>query len=202
MNVLLKLGVILIVGLLGGKIARLFKLPNVSGYLVAGLLLGTSFFKIVSPADVDAFAVISEVALAIIAFSIGSEFLLKDMRKLGKSIVVITLLEVIGAVAVVFSIMYFGFKQPFAFSIVIASMSAATAPAATLLVMRQYRARGPLTSTVLPVVALDDVFGIMAFGIAMSVARLSMGSNLSLLQMLVQPGVEIFGSLALERSLG
>lgn len=202
MNVLLKLGVILIVGLLGGKIARLFKLPNVSGYLVAGLLLGTSFFKIVSPADVDAFAVISEVALAIIAFSIGSEFLLKDMRKLGKSIVVITLLEVIGAVAVVFSTMYFGFKQPFAFSIVIASMSAATAPAATLLVMRQYRARGPLTSTVLPVVALDDVFGIMAFGIAMSVARLSMGSNLSLLQMLVQPGVEIFGSLALGAVLG
>ena len=199
MNVLLKLGVILIV--IGRKITRLFKLPNVSGYLVAGVLLGTSFFKS-SAADVDAFAVISEVALAIIAFSIGSEFLLKDMRKLGKSIVGITLLEVIGAVAVVFSIMYFGFKQPFAFSIVIASMSAATAPAATLLVMRQYRARGPLTSTVLPVVALDDVFGIMAFGIAMSVARLSMGSNLSLLQMLVQPGVEIFGSLASKRSLG
>lgn len=203
MNVLLKLGIILVIGILGGKIARSFKLPNVSGYLAAGLFLGPSFLKLVSAQDVDALAVISEVALAIIAFSIGSEFVLQDMLKLGKSIVVITLLEVIGAIAVVFSVMYFGLKQPFAFSIVIASMSAATAPAATLLVIRQYRAQGLLTKTILPVVALDDVFGIMAFGIAMSVARLSMGStNHTLLQMLVQPAVEIVGSLGLGAVLG
>lgn len=203
MDVLLKLGVILVVGLIGGKIARMFKLPNVSGYLVAGLLLGPSFFKFVSAQDIDSFTVISEVALAIIAFSIGSEFIIKDMRKLGKSVIVITLLEVIGAIGVVFSIMYFGFKQPFAFSIVIASMSAATAPAATLLVIRQYRANGPLTRTILPVVALDDVFGIMAFGIAMSLARLSMGNTSNtLLQMLKQPLIEIVGSLALGAALG
>src|SRR5690554_2769792 len=104
---LLKLGVILVVGLIGGNIARMFKLPNVSGYLVAGLLLGPSFFKFVSAQDIDSFTVISEVALAIIAFSIGSEFIIKDMRKLGKSVIVITLLEVIGAIGVVFSIMYF-----------------------------------------------------------------------------------------------
>lgn len=203
LDVLLKLGVILVVGLIGGKIARMFKLPNVSGYLVAGLLLGPSFFKFVSAQDIDSFTVISEVALAIIAFSIGSEFIIKDMRKLGKSVIVITLLEVIGAIGVVFSIMYFGFKQPFAFSIVIASMSAATAPAATLLVIRQYRANGPLTRTILPVVALDDVFGIMAFGIAMSLARLSMGNTSNtLLQMLKQPLIEIVGSLALGAALG
>lgn len=203
MDVLFKVGVVLAVGLVGGKIAKVFKLPNVSGYLVAGLFLGPSFFKFVSAADVDALAVISEVALAIIAFSIGSEFVLKDMLKLGKSIVVITLLEVIGAIGVVFSLMYFVFDQPFAFSIVIASMSAATAPAATLLVIRQYRAEGPLTRTILPVVALDDVFGIIAFGIAMSLARMSVGSTeSSLLAMLVQPLIEIVGSLALGAVLG
>ena len=194
MDVLLKIGIVLVVGLVGGKIARIFKLPNVSGYLVAGLFLGPSFFKYISAQDIDSLAVISEVALAIIAFSIGSEFVLKDMLKLGKSIVIITLLEVVGAIAVVFSLMYFVFGQPFAFSIVIASMSAATAPAATLLVMRQYRADGPLTRTILPVVALDDVFGIMAFGIALSLARLSQGALSTLLQMLVQPLVEIVGS--------
>src|SRR5699024_165726 len=102
---------------------------------------------------------INELALAAIAFSIGSEFLIKDMLKLGKSIVIITIAEVIGAIILVFSVMYFVFKQPFPFSIVIASMSAATAPAATLLVIRQYKADGPLTRTILPVVALDDVFG-------------------------------------------
>lgn len=203
MDVLLKIGIVLVVGLVGGKIARIFKLPNVSGYLVAGLFLGPSFFKYISAQDIDSLAVISEVALAIIAFSIGSEFVLKDMLKLGKSIVIITLLEVVGAIAVVFSLMYFVFGQPFAFSIVIASMSAATAPAATLLVMRQYRADGPLTRTILPVVALDDVFGIMAFGIALSLARLSVGgSESTLLQMLIQPVVEIVGSLALGLVLG
>ncbi len=203
MDVLLKIGIVLVVGLIGGKVARIFKLPNVSGYLVAGLFLGPSFFKYISAADTDSLAVISEVALAIIAFSIGSEFILKDMVKLGKSIVIITLAEVVGAIGVVFALMYFVFGQPFAFSIVIASMSAATAPAATLMVIRQYRACGPVTRTILPVVALDDVLGIMAFGIAMSLARLSVGgSESTLLQMLTQPLVEIVGSLGLGVVLG
>ena len=144
MDVLLKLGIVLLVGLLGGKIARFFKLPNVSGYLVFGLLLGPSFVKLISASDIEAFTVISELALGIIAFSIGSEFVVKEMKKLGKKIFIITLAEVVGAVFVVFSVMYFIFKQPFAFSVVIASMSAATAPAATLLVIQQYKAHGPL----------------------------------------------------------
>ncbi|MCK9524373.1 MAG: cation:proton antiporter [Limnochordia bacterium] len=203
MDILLKIGIVFVVGLVGGKVARILKLPNVSGYLVAGLFLGPSFFKYISAADMDSLSVISEVALAVIAFSIGSEFVLKDMLKLGKSIVMITLLEVIGAIALVFALMFFVFSQPFAFSIVIASMSAATAPAATLMVIRQYRANGPLTRTVLPVVALDDVFGIMAFGIALSLARLSVGgSESTLLQMLLQPLVEIVGSLGLGAVLG
>src|SRR5690606_36884491 len=124
----------------------------------------------------DALTVISEVALAIIAFSIGSEFVLADLRKLGKSIVIITLLEVVGAIGIVFGLMHFIFRQPFAFSIVIAAMSAATAPAATLLVIRQYRADGPVTRTLLPVAALDDIFGIIVFGFAMSAVRLATGS--------------------------
>ncbi len=203
MDVLLKIGIVLVVGLVGGKVARIFKLPNVSGYLVAGLFLGPSFFKYISAADIDSLAVISEVALAVIAFSIGSEFILKDMLKLGKSVVVITLLEVIGAIGVVFGLMYYVFGQPFAFSIVIASMSAATAPAATLMVIRQYRAEGPLTRTILPVVALDDALGIMAFGVAMSLARLSVGSaDSSLVQMLLRPLLEIVGSLGLGAILG
>ena len=203
MDVLLKLGIVLAIGLAGGRVAKKVKLPNVSGYLVAGLLLGPSFLRLVTAQDIDSFAVISEVALAIIAFSIGSEFVLEDMLKLGKSIMVITLLEVVGAIGVVFSLMYFVFGQPFAFSIVIAAMSAATAPAATLLVIRQYRADGPVTRTLLPVAALDDILGIVAFGFAMSAARLSTGNaHTSLARMLVMPLVEIVGSLALGTALG
>ncbi|MDP2426228.1 MAG: cation:proton antiporter [bacterium] len=153
------------------------------------------------------FTIISELALAVIAFSIGSEFVMKSLLKVGKSIMIITIAEVIGAIGIVFSVMYFIFDQSFAFSIVIASMSAATAPAATLMVMRQYRAKGPVTSTILPVVALDDVFGIMAFGIAVSLARLSIeaingGAVTSFWVMVWEPMKEIGGSLILGVILG
>lgn len=203
LNLLLKICIVLLVGAMGGKVANRFKLPNVSGYLVAGLFLGPSFFHYVKSGDIETFSVISELALAIIAFSIGSEFIIKDMLKLGKSIMIITLAEVIGAVVIVFSVMYFIFNQPFAFSIVIASMSAATAPAATLLVIKQFNAKGPLTKTVLPVVALDDVFGIIAFGIAMSLAKLSVGNQqFSAFTMFSEPFIEIGGSIVLGLILG
>lgn len=171
-------------------------MPNVSGYLVIGLLLGPSFFNIVSSSDVKSLEIISELALAFIAFSIGSEFVIKDMKQYGKKIFVITIAEVIGAIAVVFLVMYCIFRKDFAFSIVIASMSAATAPAATLLVIRQYRASGPLTRTILPVVALNDILGIMAFGIAMSLAKMSTtGIMPSFVVLMTDLSVEIFGSL-------
>lgn len=203
MDLLLKISIVLLVGIIGGKIAGILKLPNVSGYLVAGLFLGPSFFKFISEGDINTFSVINELALAVIAFNIGNEFIIKDMLKLGKSIVVITLAEVVGAILIVFFVMYYLFNQPFAFSIIIASMSAATAPAATLLVMRQYKAHGPLTKTILPVVALDDVFGIMAFGIAMSLAKLSIGQQKhSVLKMFSEPIIEIGGSLLLGLILG
>lgn len=203
MDILFKIGIVLLVGYIGGKIAKYFKLPNVSGYLVAGLFLGPSFSDFITASDSSSFSIISEFALSIIAFSIGSEFIIKDMKKLGKSIVIITLAEVIGAIVVVFTVMYYIFNQPFAFSIVIASMSAATAPAATLLVIQQYKAKGPLTKTILPVVALDDVFGIIAFGIAISVAKLSVGkAEHSLFQMISEPIIEVGGSFILGIILG
>ena len=203
MNVILKLSIILVVGFIFGKFAKMLKLPNVSGYLIAGLFLGPSFFNFVSPEESESFEIISELTLSFIAFGIGSEFMLKDIVAMGKKIAIITLAEVVGAIAVVFSVMYFIFNQDFAFSLVIASMSAATAPAATIMVIRQYRAYGPVTKTILPVVALDDVFGIMAFGIALSIAKILVGNDgFSLLKIVGVPLVEIFGSLLLGLVLG
>lgn len=203
MNVILKISIVLVVGIIGGRVAKIFKLPNVSGYLVFGLLLGPSITNFISIADNQSFSIISELALSVIAFSIGSEFLIKEMKKVGKAIVIITFAEVVGAVFVVFGVMYFLFDQSFVFSIVLASMSAATAPAATLLVIRQYRAHGPLTKTVLPVVALDDVFGIIFFGIAIAVAKLSISTEeISAVKMIAMPFIEIFGSMALGLVVG
>ena len=198
MGTLLKLSIVLIAGLIGGRVARFFKLPNVTGYIIAGLLVGPSFFHVITALDSVSLGIISEFALAIIAFSIGSEFVIKEIKKVGKAVVIITIAEVIGAVFIVFAIMYFLFKQSFVFSIVIASMSAATAPAGTMMVINQYRAKGPLTRTILPVVALDDIAGIMVFGIAMSIAHLTSGSaQVSFIGMITQPIIEIVGSCLL-----
>lgn len=206
MVILVKVGISLVIGMIGGKLAKLVKLPSVSGYLIAGLFVGPAIFgdyAIISGGELKSLGFISELALAFIAFSIGSEFVISDLRKYGKKVFIITIAEVIGAILLVFVLMFFVFKQDFAFSIIIASMSAATAPAATLLVMRQYRAYGPMTKNLLSVVALDDVVGIIAFGISMSLAKVSISSEaISILKMIFMPLIEIFGSIVLGFLLG
>jgi Kef-type K+ transport system membrane component KefB len=203
MNIILKLSLILLIGFIFGKLAKKLNLPSVSGYLIAGLLLGPSLFNFITPSESHSLEIISVITLSFIAFGIGSEFMLKDIVVMGKKITIITLAEVLGAIGLVFFVMFVIFKQDFAFSLVIASMSAATAPAATIMVIRQYRAYGPVTKTILPVVALDDVFGIIAFGIAISVAKvLVQDVESSIFKIIGIPFIEIFGSLLLGLVLG
>ena len=206
MDIFIKIGLALAIGLIGGKLAKLVKLPSVSGYLIAGLFVGPTLFgnhAILSFDELKNLTFISELALAFIAFSIGSEFVVKDLAKYGKKVFIITIAEVLGAIILVFCLMYFIVGKPFAFSIVIAAMSAATAPAATLLVMRQYKAYGPVTKTLLSVVALDDVVGIIAFGVALSLAKMSIGDEaITFSKIILGPIIEIFGSLLLGFILG
>lgn len=126
----------MVLGLLDGQLARRFNLPNVTGYLLSGLFLGPSFVGIISDADINVINFVNELALSAIAFNIGGEFLIKMVKRVGKKIFIITLFEVIGSLLVVFSAMYFIASQSFAFSMVVASMSAATAPAGTLMVIK------------------------------------------------------------------
>ncbi|MFW5648234.1 MAG: cation:proton antiporter [Candidatus Alkaliphilus sp. MAG34] len=203
MNSLFKIGILIIAGSLGGRLAKRLRFPDVTGYLVAGLLIGPSLLKLLNPQDIESFSVISEFALAAIAFSIGSEFELKTILKIGKDILIIALAEVVGAILLVFLVTYFVFGQSFIFSIILATTAAATAPAATIMVIRQYRAHGPLTGTILPVVALDDALGIMIFGISISIAKLITGSaSVSFLQIIGAPSIEVIGSLVLGLLLG
>jgi len=206
LDIFIKIGLALAIGLIGGKLAKLVKLPSVSGYLIAGLFVGPTLFgnhAILSFDELKNLTFISELALAFIAFSIGSEFVVKDLAKYGKKVFIITIAEVLGAIILVFCLMYFIVGKPFAFSIVIAAMSAATAPAATLLVMRQYKAYGPVTKTLLSVVALDDVVGIIAFGVALSLAKMSIGDEaITFSKIILGPIIEIFGSLLLGFILG
>ena len=169
MSILFYLSLILLCGLLFGRLVKHLKLPNVTGYLIAGLLLGPYVTGIL-PADlVSSLDVISEVALGFIAFSIGSEFKLSYFRRVGLTPVVIAVCEGLGAVAVVVIAMLL-VGQPLPFALVIGAIASATAPAATIMVIKQYRAKGPLTQTLLSVVALDDAVALIAFGFSVAVA--------------------------------
>lgn len=193
LNILYYMAIILIAGIVMARVVSLVKLPNVTGYLIAGLIIGPSFLNLVPAEAVSGMAVVSEAALGFIAYSIGSEFNFKHLKEIGKGILWITVFEAVGAVVIVDFVMVFLFKQPLPFSIILGAIAAATAPAATIMVVRQYKAKGPLVNTLLPIVAMDDAVGIIAFGVSMAVAKsLLGGGRLSLITAIVEPSMEIF----------
>lgn len=203
MNIFIKIGLVVSFGLLGGRVARKFNLPDVTGFLIGGLFLGPSFLNIITDSDTGMINFINELALSAIAFNIGGEFIMKQIKKLGKEIFIIAVFEVLVVVVLVFGVMFYLLNQPFVFSVMVASMSAATAPAGTMMVIRQYRAKGPLTNTILPVAALDDALGIMVFGLAMSLAKISLGEVTGNgLALAAAPFIEIALSLVLGSVLG
>lgn len=203
MNIFIKIGLVVSFGLLGGRVARKFNLPDVTGFLIGGLFLGPSFLNIITDSDTGMINFINELALSAIAFNIGGEFIMKQIKKLGKEIFIIAVFEVLVVVFLVFGVMFYLLNQPFVFSVMVASMSAATAPAGTMMVIRQYRAKGPLTNTILPVAALDDALGIMVFGLAMSLAKISLGEVTGGgLALAAAPFIEIALSLVIGSVLG
>lgn len=191
------------VGILGSRLAKVLHLPSVTGYLLGGLIIGPSFTGVISDLDIENFSIINEIALAAIAFSIGSEFEFKELMKVGKKIFTVTLYQAILTIIAVFLTSYYLLNQSFQFSILLGAIAAATAPAATTMVIKQYRANGPLTRTILPVVAIDDAVCVMSFGIAMAITKLTLGkADLSLFQMLSHPIIEIVGSILLGGLIG
>ena len=193
---LLTLGIMLFTGLAFGRLAKLVKLPNVTGYLVAGLVFGPCFLNLFHAELLPSLDIISDVALGFIAFAVGSEFKLSYLKKVGSGPVIIAVFEAVMAVVVVFlSLIALGY--PADFSLVLSSIAAATAPAATIMVVRQYNARGPLTDTLLTVVALDDAVALMAFGIASAAAQAIGGQSTSILVTVLTPIIEIVGALGI-----
>lgn len=192
-NILFYLSIVLFVGFIVGKLVSLIKLPNVTGYLIAGLLLGPYILGVIPKDAVSQMGIISNVALGIIAFNIGSEFSIQHLKKLGSKVIIITLLQAIGAFVLVLAAMTLIFNQSFPFSIVIATIATATAPAATLLVIKQYQAKGPVVDTLLPVVALDDAVCIISFSIASSIAKtiINPATSTSIIMTILTPLWEI-----------
>ncbi|HEY8349023.1 MAG TPA: cation:proton antiporter [Clostridiales bacterium] len=202
LNTLFYLALILFAGLLFGRVVKLAKLPNVTGYLIAGLLIGPFVLRLVPADTVKGLELVSEMALAFIAFSIGSEFKITYLKKVGPMPVVIAIFEGLTATSVVALILALsGFDAELA--LLLGAIASATAPAATIMVIKQYRAKGPVTETLLSVVALDDAVALIAFGFAVAIVNMMQNpGETSLILSILKPVGEILGSLLLGFLLG
>ena len=197
MEVIMYFSVILFAGYVAGRIISLFMLPVVTGYLVVGIIIGPYCLDIIPDQAIHSMELIEHIALSFIAFFIGSEFEKSQIKGLGSSVLIIAVVQALGTVVLVFVTMRYIFNQPLSFSLLIGAISAATAPAAVLMVIKEYRAKGPLTRTLLSVVALDDVICVIVFGIIVSLATALNGGAHFSIGSISGPLVDISGSVLL-----
>ena len=201
LNTLTDLAIMIFAGMFCGRMVKHIRLPNVTGYLIAGLLIGPSVFGLLSGDFLDAISIISKVALGFIAFSIGNEFKMSYFKEVGVAPVVIACLESLFAVVFVFlGLLLSGHEL--AFSLVLSAIAAATAPAATIMVIKQYHAKGPVTKTLLSVVAIDDATAMILFSLAVAIAQATMGTADSLVASMLSPVWQIGGALLVGAILG
>ncbi len=215
MQTLLALSIAMLAGLLMSRLTKIWNLPAVTAYLVAGILigpyvlgrLGVAGIGFVSSEDVARYNIISDAALGFIAFAMGSEFRLEDLRHMGKKVVTIAVFQALAAtifVDIALSVVHFLMPDRFPLSaaITLGAIATATAPAATLMVVKQYKADGPLTRLLLPIVALDDVVGLVVFAVSFGIAKALEHGTVDLVSVIVNPLVEVVASLALGSLLG
>lgn len=216
MQTLLSLSISLFAGLMLSRLAKLAKLPAVTAYLIAGILVGpyvlgafgVDGLGFTSMENIHSFSLISDVALGFIAFSIGNEFRMSQLKKTGKQATVIGIFQAVFTTLLVDAILVgVHFLMPDKLSlpaaIVLGAVASATAPAATLMVVRQYKAKGPLTDLLLPIVALDDAVGLVLFAISFGIAKaMTSSAGISIISVLVEPILEVVLSLLLGLVMG
>ena len=215
MNALLCIALALIVGLLSTRLMKLVNLPNVTGFLLAGILFGPYVLgqflgwnlTDVNSLNSKTMSTLSNIALGFIAFSIGSSFKGSALKSVGKNVLVITVFEALTAaifvIAALFLVRVFVQDIPIELILTLGAISCATAPAATLMVIKQYKAKGPVVNTLLPVVAFDDAVALIAFSILFSISKaMAKGSSPNVLDLLVWPLTSIILSIVSGAILG
>ncbi len=218
MEILLSTAIALLAGLMMTRVFKKLGLhfPDVTAFLIAGLLVGPYCLGRLNIAglgfptmeDVESLSVITNTALGFIAFAIGNEFRLSQLKSTGKQATVIGIFQALTAtilVDVVLVALHFALgeeKLPLAVAITLGAIAAATAPAATLMVVRQYKASGPVTDLLLPIVALDDAVGLVIFAVSFGIAQAIEGGTLNVFSIIVNPLMEILGSLILGALMG
>ena len=216
MQALLSLSVALLAGLLLSRLAKKLQLPAVTAYLVAGILvgpyalgaLGVPGLGFISLEDVEGYSLLADVALGFIAFSIGNEFRLGQLKKTGRQATVIGIFQAVITTLLVDAVLIglhfaMGDKFPLSAAIVLGAIASATAPAATLMVVRQYKAKGPLTDILLPVVALDDAVGLVLFAVSFGIGKALLSTTgVDIISVVVEPILEVVLSLLLGFLMG
>jgi Kef-type K+ transport system membrane component KefB len=197
------------------RVAKIFKLPAVTAYLVAGILVGPyvlgSFhvpgIGFTSMADIKAYDIIPDVALGFIAFLIGNEFRLSQLKQIGKQATVIGIFQAIATCLLVDGVLIgvhfiFPDKLSLPAAIVLGAVATATAPAATLMVVKQYKAKGPVTEILLPIVALDDAVGLVVFAVSFGIAKAFLMGSVDIISIVVEPILEVILSVLLGAVMG
>ena len=218
MQVLLSLSIALFVGLMLSRVAKMVKLPAVTAYLVAGILVGPYLLGQVwvpgagihlgfCPKDFEKYKLFSDVALGFIAFAIGNEFRLSSLKKTGRQATIIGIVQAVFTTLLVDAALiglHFAMPEvlPLPVAIVLGAVASATAPAATLMVVRQYKAKGPVTNILLPIVALDDAVGLVLFAVSFGVAKAFISGSVDLLSVVLEPILEVVLSLILGAVMG
>lgn len=210
MSILLNLAFALLAGLLMTRIFKKWNLPDVTAFLISGVIIGPFILGRICPGDlgfstyeeVAKYDIINEVAMGFIAFSIGSEFRLDALKKTGKQAFVIGVFQsVLATITVDIALLSFHMARPDLLSasqaITLGAIASATAPAATLMVVRQFKAKGELTNLLLPIVALDDAVGLILFAISFGIAKVMVSGELSIASIVLDPLIEIVLSLLL-----
>ena len=178
-QVIISVAVMLIAGYVMSRLTKKLKLPNVTGYIIAGILIGPYCINIIPAKVVEGMSFLADIALAFIAFSTGEFFKMSTLKKNGGKNIVITVFEALLAAIVVFLVMYFALGLSLPFSIVLGALAAATAPASTMMTIRQTNSKGDFVDTLLQVVALDDVVVLVAVSVAVAVATASLAGTVT-----------------------
>ena len=215
MQTLLPLTLALFAGLMLSRLTKKFNLPAVTAYLVAGIIIGPFCIGALgikglgfnSLAQVQSYKLLSEVALGFIAFTMGNEFRLESLKHVGKKAIIIAVFQAIVATAFVDLALYgvhrlMPDKLPLSAVLTLGAIATATAPAATLMVVKQYKAEGPLTKMLLPVVALDDVVGLVVFAISFGISKSIELHHLDVASIVIDPILEVVCSLVLGAAIG
>ena len=213
-SIFLSLSLSSLAGLLLSRLAKKVHLPAVTAYLISGVLIGPFILGRIgvpgigiTAAQIEGFGLISDLALGFIAFAMGNEFRLAQLKKIGNQVTVIGVFQAVFTTVVVDAVLItLHFLLPDALSlqsaIVLGSVATATAPAATLMVVKQYKAKGPVTDVLLPVVALDDAVGLVVFAISFGIARSLGAGPVNVLSIVLEPLLEVVFSLALGFLMG